>query len=183
VVVILVVVVVEERGDPLDPLGAGQAEQVFLPVPSQVDSEEVFGVGGCCVGSGTGRKDISHQLQQFPLKLLRQEQPRDLYDDDARVAVAVAVVVDVDDADVRPWQHRQPVQHRRQQRPLQGDDGDDLVVEDYFVVDVDGAGDLLVLVRRLKLRPLLTRRRVRAVELVEKWGRLLGKLSVTMAWE
>jgi hypothetical protein len=120
----------------------------------------------CLVGSGNGRKDIGHQQQQFPLKRLQQEQLRDLYDDDVRVEVVV-VVVGVDDGDVRPWQHRQPVQHRQQVRRLQDDDDVLAVVEDYSVVGVDCANDLLKLVRQLKRQRRLTRRRDR-VQVLER---------------
>jgi hypothetical protein len=120
----------------------------------------------CLVGSGNGRKDIGHQQQQFPLKRLQQEQLRDLYDDDVRVEVAV-VVVGVDDGDVRPWQHRRPLQHRQQVRRLQDDDDALVVVEDYSVVGVDCANDLLKLVRQLKRQRRLTRRRDR-VQVLER---------------
>ena len=147
---------------------------------------EVLGVVDCFVGSGNGRKDIGHQQQQFPLKRLQQEQLRDLYDDDVRVGVAVVVVVvvGVDDGDVRPWQHRQPVQHRQQVRRLQDDDDALVVVEDYSVVGVDCANDLLKLVRQLKQHRRLTRHRDR-VQVLERWGKWgcpLVKLLAIMAW-
>ena len=133
--VVILVLVVVEKADPVDLGGAGQAESGFLLAPSQIDLAEVLGVVDCFVGSGNGRKDIGHQQQQFPLKRLQQEQLRDLYDDDVRVgaAVVVVVVVGVDDGDVRPWQHRQPVQHRQQVRRLQDDDDVLVVVEDCSV--------------------------------------------------